>query len=78
MTFALGLALTNYRVNLHKLRTDDKDWFNRHRNRMFEIGEAQKRNNNEAQAIYRSKRRARLNKGYCPIVSDDETQNLED
>ena len=45
---------------------------------MFGIGEAHKRKNNETQAIYRSKRQARLNKGYRPIVSDDETQNPED
>ena len=41
--FGLGVAFTKYHLSLHKLRSDYKDWFNRHHNRQFRIGDEIKR-----------------------------------
>ena len=65
-------------MSLHKLRDEDRDWYNRYRNRLTDIGNSYKRKRSESQAKYKRKRKQRLNIGYrVYILSDDETKQTD-
>jgi len=74
------VALTNYIVRDHPLRQEDIDWYKRYKNRLLSIGKAIKTKRSETQALYRSRRRRRLEGQFRPnirpaiIGSDEETQ----
>lgn len=40
--FALGVVFTNFHLDMHPLRKEDSNWFNRFRNRMQSISEEKK------------------------------------
>jgi len=74
------VALTNYIVRDHPLRQEDIDWYKRYKNRLLSIGKAIKTKRSETQALYRSRRRRRLEGQFRPSIrpaiigSDDETR----
>eukprot|EP00171_Calliarthron_tuberculosum_P021722 IDg21722t1 len=65
--FCVGSIFHKLSCRMHKLRSDDLDWYNSYRNRLFAIGDDKKRKNNEAQAKYRRKRKFRLNSGFRSV-----------
>ena len=72
---AMCVGLTNVHIDMHPLRNDDNEWFNRYRNRLLKLGEERKRKRAETQALYRARRTQRLRFGYRDVAGElDETQ----
>ena len=42
--FAIGIALTNYHVTMHKLRDLNGSWYNQYRNRLVHVGKGKSEN----------------------------------
>ncbi len=62
--FAIGIAFTNFHTSMHKLRDDDNEWIDRHKNRMDSLGKERKRKRSAQQSKYRMKGKRRLETNY--------------